>query len=129
MGAVIVVDSGVVIGVMDGADPHHAAARAALEKHREDDLRVPASAYAEALVRPGRVGRLEEVRADLAALGLAIDAIDGASAEAAARLRGLHGLRLSDALVLGHADAIGADAVLTTDRRWARVSRLVRVVA
>jgi predicted nucleic acid-binding protein len=51
------------------------------------------------------------------------------SAEAAARIRAqFRSLRLSDALVLGHAEAIGADAVLTTDRRSRRVSPRVRVV-
>jgi predicted nucleic acid-binding protein len=128
MGALVVVDSGVVIGVLDGADAHHAAARAALEAHRDDDLRMPASAYAEAVVRPAREGRLDDVRGDLQALGLAIDAVAESSAEAAARLKARHGLRLPDALVLGHAEAIEADVVLTTDARWRRISDLVRVV-
>jgi predicted nucleic acid-binding protein len=128
VGAVVVVDTGVVIGVLDGSDAHHSAARAVLEIHRDDDLRIPSSAYAEAIVRPAREGRLDDVRRDLHALGLAIDAVAEQSAEAAARLRARHGLRLPDALVLGHAEAIEADLVLTTDARWRRISPQVRVV-
>jgi predicted nucleic acid-binding protein len=128
VGAVVVVDSGVVIGLLDGSDAHHSAARGALADHRDDDLRIPSSAYAEAIVRPAREGRIDEVRRDLHALGLAVDAIPEPSAAAAARLRARHGLRLPDALVLGHAEAIDADVILTTDARWRRISTKVRVV-
>jgi hypothetical protein len=36
--------------------------------------------------------------------------------------------RLPDALVLAYAEALDADVVLTTDRRWSRASARVRVV-
>jgi predicted nucleic acid-binding protein len=125
----VVLDARVVIALIEGGDAHHADAHAALLRHTEDELILPASAYAEVLVRPAREGKVAEVRTDLHTLALRIDAIGEASAEEAAALRGrFTSLRLPDALVLGHAEAIGADVVLTTDRRWRRVAANVAVV-
>jgi predicted nucleic acid-binding protein len=125
----VVLDAGVVIALIDVADPHHVQAVARFRDHRHDELVMPASVYAEVLVRPARLGRLEETRHDLLALGLRAEAIGEATAEAAARLRArFASLRLPDALVLGHAEAIGADVVLTTDRRWRALFPSVRLV-
>jgi len=57
--ALTVLDAGVVIAVLDAADGHHAAARAALSEAlaRGDELVLPASAYAESLVGPSRRGQ------------------------------------------------------------------------
>jgi predicted nucleic acid-binding protein len=50
-------------------------------------------------------------------------------AETAAELRAHHrALRLPDAVVIATGDVLGADAVLTGDARWRRVSRRVRVI-
>ena len=50
-------------------------------------------------------------------------------AREAARLRARHGpLRLPDAVVIATANNLGAAVVLTTDRKWARLSPLVRVI-
>lgn len=126
----VVLDAGVVIGALDDADAHHVAAIASIAARSEDDLRLPASAYSEVLVVPARTGRLDEVRSDLASLGLGVDPIAASAAEEAARLRARHpSLRLPDALVIAHAEAIGADELLTTDARWKRFSTRVRVVA
>lgn len=47
----------------------------------------------------------------------------------AAQLRAAHpSLRLPDALVLATGDVLEAAAVLTTDRRWSRYGRRVRVI-
>lgn len=125
----IVLDSSVVIGALDRSDAHHAAVTRALGARDADDLRLPISAYSEVLVAPVRAGRLEEVEAELAVLGLTIDPIGEAAAEEAARLRARHqALRLPDALVIGHAEAIEAHELLTTDARWKRFSTRVRVV-
>jgi predicted nucleic acid-binding protein len=125
----VVVDAGPTIGWLNAEDAHHAQARAAFDAHRDDELRLPASAYAETLMGAHRTGTVETVRAAIGALGMRVDPIDRAAAEAAAALRARHrSLRLPDALVLGYAEAIGADAVLTTDRRWRRVSRRVELV-
>jgi len=125
----VVLDAGVLIGWFDANDPHHATATAALKNEREHVLRLPASAYAEALVRHSAAGSVEAARQRIADVGITVDPVDVQGAEAAAAIRARHpSLRLPDALVLGHAEAIGADVVLTTDRRWKRVSPRVQVV-
>jgi hypothetical protein len=50
--ALIVLDPSVVIGHLNPADPLHDSATAALELHGEDELALPASAYAKYLVDP-----------------------------------------------------------------------------
>ena len=125
----IVLDAGVLIGALDDAHAHHSAAAEAIAAQSDADLRLPISAYSEVLVAPARFGRLEDVKADLAGLGLVIDAIGEATAEAAARLRARHAsLRLPDALVIAHAEVVEADELLTTDATWERFSDRVRVV-
>lgn len=122
--ALTVVDAGVVIGVLDAADPHHAGSRAALTAvlAQGDALVVPASAYAEAQVGPARRGRsaMRALDAFLADLPAEVEPITRQVGARAARLRAEHPsrLRLPDALVLAVALHLEADRVLTTDRRW-----------
>lgn len=123
--ALIVLDASVVIAHLDPADALHQPAIDTLLEYAEDDLRLPASAYAESLVDPARAGRLDEVRDALATLELQIVPIDSPVAERAASLRARDGrLRLPDALVLACGELLGADAVLTADRRWRRFGRV-----
>lgn len=118
-----VLDAGILIAVLDGADLHHAAATRALRTRidRGDELVLPASAYAEVLVAPYR--RNEEavatVEAFLDALPVRVEPATRAIAARAAELRARHGsrLRLPDALVVATAIDLGAE-VLTTDSRW-----------
>ena len=127
--ALIVLDASVVIAHLDSSDSLHGAATAALLEHAEDDLRLPASAYAEALIDPTARGRLAEARERIAAMELLVVPLDEAIAERAASLRVRHrALRLPDALVLATAEELGADTVLTGDRRWWRLPK-VRVIA
>ena len=126
--ALIVLDASVLIAHVDQHDPSHAVAVAAFERHAGDELVLPASAYSESLVRPACEGRLDEVRRAVNLLALRIVAVDAEIAELAAVLRAKHtALRLPDALVLACGDALDADTVLTTDRRWRRFPR-ARVV-
>jgi predicted nucleic acid-binding protein len=126
--ALIVLDTSVLIGHLDPADALHGAASRALLEHVEDDLHLPASAYAEALVDAGRIGRLEEARENIAALLLTIVPIDEAVAVRTAIIRGREPtLRLPDALVLACGELLAADAVLTADRRWARFPRVALI--
>jgi predicted nucleic acid-binding protein len=118
-----------VIGALDDADAHHSAAIESIAVRGDDDLRLPASAYSEALVVPERLGRVDAVKLDLANLALEVEPIGAETAEVAARVRARHpSLRLPDALVLAHAEVIDADELLTTDTRWKRFSRRVTVV-
>lgn len=122
--ALIVLDAGVVIGVLDGSDPHHLATRMAVSAALEggDRLALPASAYAEAQVGPARRGReaMQRLDAFLADLSIQVEPITRQVAARAARLRARHAsrLRLPDALVLATAMHLKADRVLTTDTQW-----------
>ena len=125
--ALTLVDAGVVIALLDPDDEHQGAARNCFVEHESDRLLLPASAYAEALGAPARVGRTDEVRARIAEL-IEVLPLDAETAEVAAGLRATHpALRLPDALVLATAEVTQADVVLTTDRRWQRFAR-VRVI-
>ncbi len=123
--ALIVLDASVVIAHLDPGDALHQQATSAMLEHAADDVRLPASAYAESLVDPARKGRLDEAREALAALRLRIVPVDRPSAERAAILRARERhLRLPDALVLACGQLLEADAVLTGDRRWLRFDRV-----
>ena len=128
--ALTVLDASVLIALLGPADPHHQAARGALEAHADDDLRIPAHTLAEALVHPIRAGKEREARRLIASLEIAVDPVDEAVAVAAARLRARHGsaLRMPDALVLAYAEVRKAKRVLTADERWASWSRRAEIL-
>jgi len=123
---ITVLDAGVVIAGLDAEDAHHAAAIGALAvaRRRGDSFVLPASAYAEMLVRPALAGAEIVSRADaaLGALGIKIASIDRDIARGAATLRARYAsLRLPDALVIATAAYVDADFLLTTDRRWKKL--------
>jgi predicted nucleic acid-binding protein len=128
--ALIAFDASVLIALLDADDRHHQAARAALETHAEDDLRIPAHTLAEALVHPIRAGKEREARRLIAALEIAVDAVDEPIAVAAAKLRARHGraLRMPDALVIAYADVRKAKRLLTADARWTSWSRRIELI-
>lgn len=116
--ALTVLDASVVISMLDDADALHRAAVEAIAS-ADDQLVLPASAFAEMMVNPQRHGRAAEVRQALDAIGLIVEPLTEAMADRAAALRAGHAsMRLGDALVLGAAEVLGADRVLTSDARW-----------
>lgn len=128
--ALTVLDTSVLIALLDPDDAHHRAAVISLDVHADDELRIPAHTLAEALVHPARAGRDREARRLIAGLEIAVDPVDEAVAVAAAKLRARHGsgLRMPDALVLAYADVRKARRVLTADARWTAWSRRVELV-
>jgi predicted nucleic acid-binding protein len=131
MGA-LVLDSSLLLGLLDPADAHHEGALRALTEATEEDHRlvVPASVLAEVLVGAARQG--VEVRERLERRLLeAVDRlhpVDRDVAVHAADIRAAHrAIRLPDALVIATGRALDAP-VLTADKRWARVDERVRVV-
>ena len=126
--ALIVLDASVLIAHLDPADPVHSQATQTLLEYAADDLRLPASAYAETLVDPARSARLEEAREQIASLQLVIVPIDARLAERAARLRARErSIRLPDALVLACGEELDADTILSADKRWRRFERVCLV--
>jgi predicted nucleic acid-binding protein len=88
---------------------------------------VPASAYAEILVRPAAQGPATVARVDVAldTMAISVAAADREIARRAATLRARHpSLRLPDALVIATAVELDADHLLTTDQRWKPLHRL-----
>lgn len=123
MGALIL-DAGVLIGLLDTADAHHEAAVDDVEAAdlRSDDLVTPASAYSEALVGFARAGRVADASEAIAAMGIVVTPLTAAIGEHAAQLRAAHErLRLPDAIVLATARVLDAE-LLTYDDRLARVA-------
>lgn len=132
--ALTVLDAGVVIGVFDGRDAHHAAAVNAVRdaRARRDDLVLPASAYAEILVQPMREGSeaVRSVDAGLDALRIRVEPATREIAARAASLRARHGrkLRLPDALVIATAEVVRARRLLTSDAELRNLSPIVVLV-
>lgn len=123
-----VVAASVVIAILDDTDALHRSSVEALLLGA-GRIVLPASAFAETMVNPHRRGLAATVRATLDELGLAIEPLTDAMADRAAALRARHpSVRLGDALVLGTAEVLGADRVLTGDARWAAWSDRVVIV-
>jgi predicted nucleic acid-binding protein len=128
---VVVLDASVVIAFLDSGDAHHAGATSAFTGNRAGDLVLPASADAEILVAPSRrgPGAAARARQAIAHLGIRMEPLTTEISDRATRLRARHAsLRLPDSLVLATGDVLDAEAVLTADSVWPRVSRRARVI-
>ncbi|MGH8936915.1 MAG: type II toxin-antitoxin system VapC family toxin [Acidimicrobiia bacterium] len=125
----IVLDTGVLVGILDARDPFHGAARLRLGEAREagDRFIVPAVAYAElltgALLHEEEAARTVDVF--LERLPAPVEPVDRRVAREAARLRARtladrrrRQWRMPDALVAATAIVQGAGRILTTDAGW-----------
>jgi predicted nucleic acid-binding protein len=125
-----VIDAGVLIGALDADDLHHPPAVAALQEsgERGDQVVIPASAFAEAMVDPTRRGgsAVDAILGLVARLPVDVEALDAETAVIASGLRARFGrkLKLPDALVVATARRIGAGVLVTTDRGWPTASEL-----
>ncbi|MGH3025787.1 MAG: type II toxin-antitoxin system VapC family toxin [Gaiellaceae bacterium] len=126
----VVVDSSVLIALLDPSDAHHVAARAIYDPSRSRHV-ISTTVLAEVLVGASRLGEAAVVEAE-ARIDTLIDdvcPVDRAVARAAAVIRAEHPrLRLPDALVLATAVVQRADALLTADRAIAAADKRVRVI-
>lgn len=119
----IVLDAGVLIGFLDANDAHHTRSDEVLSAalNANDQLVLPASAFAEILVGPfrRRPEAVAVVRRLMARVPIEVAALDEEIAVDAAVLRAGHrSLKLSDALVIATARILQADLLVTTDRKW-----------
>ena len=117
----IVLDASVLIAFLDPADAHHGAAVELISVNR-GPFTVHALTLAEALVGPARVGREQEVFADLASIGVGVADLGADEPVLLARTRASHALRMPDACVLTTAVHLAAP-LATFDARLARAAR------
>lgn len=122
----LVLDADVLIGALDGSDPHHARACALFIGWQGQDATrlISAVNLSEVLVAPaGDRQRLRAAREAIAALGVAIHQPGEAIGVEAARLRSGHPISLPDAYCL--ATAYYADAsVVSFDQKVVRAAEL-----
>ena len=107
----LVLDADVVIGALDGSDPHHAEAREVFTAWEEEDAArlISVVNLTEVLVAPARDKQgLRRAREAIAALDVAVHEAGEAIAVEAARLRGSHPISLPDAYCLATARRTGA---------------------
>jgi predicted nucleic acid-binding protein len=135
-------DTGVVIGFLDGDDAFHAASHAAIVAAMRDDafFCMAAVSYAELLTGVG-LGHHDAaiVEGFLDDFSVAIMPVDHTIAAEAARIRSSHtrrvkgsgrrpAIKLPDALILATAELTdGVDRVLVADRQWPAVELSVAV--
>jgi len=116
----VVLDSSVLLGLLDAQDALHQASVEALDRREKSAFVVPASAFAEVMVGARRLGertaqRLEETIDDLVSEVYPIDRkVAWATAGIRARRKEI---RLPDALVIATGEVLDAE-VLTGDKRW-----------
>lgn len=123
-----VLDASISIALVDDTDALYQAA-AEVVATDPADLVLPASGYAETMVRAHRAGSAGPVRTKLDDLGIEISPLSEEMAEEAARLRARHpSLRLGDALIIATARVLEADRLLTGDRRWAGIWERIEVL-
>ena len=120
----LVLDTSVLIALVDATDAHHEAARAVNVDGRAGGHRfvVPVAAFAEYMVRSSQDDPLgPDVREGLVdAIPAAVEPATRAIGRRAAELRARHGRRmpLPDALIVGTALDLDADAVVTAEAGW-----------
>ncbi len=96
----IVLDASVLIGHLDGRDPHHDSARALLEASGAEPLGASAITLAETLVAPARAGQLKKAEAALGRLSVSELELGEGAPGRLAQLRADTGLKLPDCCVL-----------------------------
>ncbi len=122
-----VLDTSVLIAIVDASDVHHAAAREIVEAARAsgDRFVVPVAAYAEFMVRPFQDDPNEIGFRDglVDAIPARVEPATREIGRQAAEIRARHGRRvpLPDALIIATAVVLGADRIVTADAGWPRL--------
>jgi predicted nucleic acid-binding protein len=129
----VVLDSSVLLGLLDPEGAHHVSAVALLRRLRQSTttILVPVSVLAEVLVASARLGvdHVDRTELFVDALAAEVVVLDRRIARSAAVLRAKHpALRLPDALVIATGQARGADEVHTADKKWRTIDPRVQVL-
>ena len=125
----VVLDADVLIGALDGFDPHHAEARALFTgwQERDDSRLISVVNLSEVLVVPAADRqRLRAAREAIAALGVAIHQPGEAIGVEAARLRCSHPISLPDAYCLATAHRT-VGSLASFDEKVLRAARAERI--
>ena len=125
---IALLDSSIVIGVLNRDDAIHEAAsqtvRAARDRHV---LAISALTYAEILVGPLRVGGsavevVERFATQVRIIDLTLDIV-----RLAAELRAARRLKLPDAVIVATGLRLDADVIVTADARWRGIEKVTVV--
>ena len=125
----LVLDADVLIGALDGSDPHHAQARALFTGWQAQDAPrlISVVNLSEVLVAPAADSRwLRAAREAIAALGVTVHQPGESIGVEAARLRCRHPISLPDAYCLATAKHAGASAA-SFDRKVIRAAAAERI--
>lgn len=115
----VLLDADVLIGALDGGDPHHRRARALFTRWRRDQDACVVSVVnlTEVLIAPSAdTSKLAAAREAIAAFGVAVHQPNAAIGVEAARLRQRHPISLPDAYCLATAKHTSA-AVCSFDQK------------
>jgi predicted nucleic acid-binding protein len=125
----LVLDADMLIGALDGSDPHHAQARALFTGWQAQDARrlISVVNLSEVLVAPAADSRrLRAAREAIAVLGVAVHQPGESIGVEAARLRCRYPISLPDAYCLATAKHAGA-SVASFDRKVIRAAEAERI--
>ncbi len=131
---VTVLDSRVLIAMVDADDAHHVAARTAMEHARAagDVFVVPVAAYTEFMVRSYQDDEAMIVFRDglVDAIPARVEPATRETGRIAAAIRARHGrrIKLPDAFIIATAMIVGADRLLTADANWPALDVPVTVI-
>ncbi|MEX2441898.1 MAG: PIN domain-containing protein [Pontimonas sp.] len=122
MAGIVVLDAGVLIGLLDSGDRHHVWAMRIFKETLSYELSMSVLTYAEVMVHPQKAGKAAEFQQRIAGLHLNLRGFGTEDAMAVAELRALTSLKMPDVLVLHAAQSQGA-ALATTDNALADQAR------
>ena len=125
----VILDADVLIGALDGSDPHHSHARALFTawQERDESRLMSVVNLSEVLVGPAADReRLRAARLAIVALGVAVHRPGEPIGVDAARLRRDHPISLPDAYCLATARHTGS-ALASFDQRVQRAARAERI--
>jgi predicted nucleic acid-binding protein len=127
----VVLDADVLIGALDGSDPHHSRSRQLFNGWQEQDATrlISVINLSEVLVAPAaHDDRLRAAREAIGALGVAVNRPNEPIGIQAARLRARHPISLADAYCLATASRTGAE-VASFDCKVLRAAEAERIPA
>lgn len=96
----IILDSDVLIALLDASDPRHATARALLDAHAGERYAASVITAAEVLVHPARAGRAEQALEALRGIGLELVPLNEDSVLGLAEVQAHHRLAPAVAAIL-----------------------------